>query len=65
MLAVFEIDRYLDLTAFRLHLAACSIRRSQGQIVHDLNHAYSLTGYAASHPAPPIKTLTQLNTELD
>lgn len=60
----FCVDQHLDVEAIRLHLAANGIRRSPAAVAHDLTHTYSFTGYAASHPAPPVTTLAELDAEL-
>ena len=58
------VDRSLAVEAIRLHLAANGIRRSPAAVAPDLDHVFCFTGYAATHPAPPVKTLAQLDAEL-
>ena len=58
------VDAGLDVEAIRLHLAIHGIRRTPGQVADDLIHTYSFTGYAATHPAPPVKTLAELDALL-
>ncbi|MGK5077374.1 hypothetical protein [Janthinobacterium sp. HLX7-2] len=58
------VDRQLNVEAIRLHLAECGIRRSPAQVAHDLTHTYGFHGYADSYPAPPVKTMAELDAEL-
>ena len=47
------VDRSLDVSAIRLHLASHGIAKSPAMIAHDLDNTYAFHGYSASHPAPP------------
>lgn len=58
------VDAQLDIEAIRSFLASHGIRRSPAQVAHDLTHAYAFHAYADSHPAPPVKTVAQLDAEL-
>ena len=58
------IDSGLDLSAIRLNLASHGIARSPAMIRHDLDHTYSFTGYAASHPAPPEVSRAEFDRQI-
>lgn len=58
------VDRSLDVEAIRLHLAASGIPRSPAQIVHDLETVFCFIGYAASHPAPAVRSLKEIDATI-
>ncbi len=43
------VDRSLDLTQIRLHLASRGIPRTPAQVVRDLDHVFAFAGYVSSH----------------
>lgn len=55
------VDKGLDLAQIRTELAKSGIKRTLGQVVHDLDSRYSFTGYAASHPAPRRLTFAEID----
>lgn len=58
------VDEGLDLGAIRLFLTSKGIPRTPGQVRYDLDHVFSFHGYAASHPAPPVVSLTQIDAAM-
>lgn len=59
------VDSGLDVRAIRLFLAEHGIRRTPAQVAHDLDTVFEFTGYADTHPAPPPKTLAELDKVMD
>lgn len=57
----FCVDKGLDVDQIRKELAKNGIRRTEGQVVFDLEHRYGFSGYAASHPAPARMTFAELD----
>jgi hypothetical protein len=55
------VDKGFNLAQIRQALAENGIKRNLHQVEYDLDHRYSFTGYAASHPAPPALTYGELD----
>lgn len=55
------IARELDLSQIRSHLAARGVIRSAFQVKDDLDTVYCFAGYSASHPAPAVLSLKQID----
>jgi hypothetical protein len=58
------IDRGLDLTAIRHHLASHGIARAPAQVKHDLDNVFSFAGYSDSPPAPAVVSLKQIDATM-
>jgi hypothetical protein len=61
--SVYEscVDRRLNLAQIKDYLATHGIRRLASQVVHELDNVYCFAGYSASHPAPAVLTLKQID----
>lgn len=59
------VDRGLDTEAIRLHLLSRGVARSPAQVAYDLNHVFCFTGYAASHPPVPARTVKEWDRAID
>lgn len=59
------IDRDLDTEAVRLYLLSRGVARSPAQVAYDLNHVFCFTGYAASHPPAPARTVKEWDRAID
>jgi hypothetical protein len=58
------IDANLDVEAIRHRLADRGVLRSPAMVRHELDNVYHFHGYAASHPAVPVRTLAEIDGEL-
>jgi len=58
------VDLGLDLEAIRRYLLDRGIKRTPAAVVFDLDERYRFHGYAASHPAPPVMTLTAIDKSI-
>jgi hypothetical protein len=55
------VDRGLDVGQIGKELVSAGIRRTEGQVVYDLEERYAFAGYAAAHPAKRTPTWDELN----
>jgi hypothetical protein len=55
------VDRGLDVGQIRKELIGVGIRRTEGQVVYDLEERYGFTSYAALHPAKRTQTWDELD----
>jgi hypothetical protein len=58
------VDANLDVEAIRLRLAARGIPRTPAMVRDDLDNVFAFHGYAASHPAPAVLTLAQIDRQI-
>lgn len=59
------VDAQLDLDAMRRFLLTRGLKRSPAQVVHELDNVFCFTGYAASHPAPALIDLDDIDRAID
>lgn len=59
------VDLQLDVGAVRRYLLARGIRHTPAQVVHELDNVFCFTGYAASHPAPALVDLDDIDRAID
>lgn len=55
------VDRGLDVGQIRKELIGAGIRRTEGQVVYDLEERYGFTSYAALYPAKRMPTWDELD----
>ncbi|MBB6135985.1 hypothetical protein HD842_004162 [Massilia aurea] len=58
------VDAGLNLTEIQAHLSKRGIHKGLMAIRYDLDHVFSFSGYAASHPAPAYQTLAEIDAVL-
>lgn len=59
------VDRSLNLAQIRAYLLSCGIARTPAQVAHDLDHVYTFTGYASTHPAPVTQSVQAFDKAID
>jgi hypothetical protein len=59
------VDSGMDVAQIRAYLLAHGIRRTQAQVVDDLDNAYGFFRYAERHPAPPTDDVAAFDDLVD